>query len=129
MKRDLVDLHAVKPAHYAIHDRLENWARCIRDSGYRRNVLPMFRFYRPYLVGNTGGCDFVLDTKDASTIEREVCKLPEKHAHAVRWCYVFPWRDERMVCRVLVVQRAELHSLIEDGRTMLKNRLTTYADA
>lgn len=124
MIREPIDLHAVSPIHYVIHGRLENWARYIRDSMSRGTGQPMFRHYKPYLVAREPAGYEEPDSLDAMKVEKGVAALPNKHAYAVRWCYVFPWRNEHRVCRVLAVQPAKLHELIGEGRSILKNRLT-----
>lgn len=123
MKDERIDLHAVQPVHYVIHGRLENWARYVRDGEGKGATQPMFRHYRPYLVAREPGGE-APDSLDAMKVEKGVCGLPEKHAYAIRWCYVFPWRNERRVCRLLALQPLDLSGLIHDSRAMLKNRLT-----
>ena len=124
MKRDDIDFHRVAALHQATHERLLNWARCVSQSSSTGSCQPMFRQYRSTEVWHTKIVGVAPDTIDGMRIEKEVAKLPEKHAHATRWCYVFPWRDERKVCRILAVTRDGLQGLITDSRSMLRNRLT-----
>lgn len=127
LQLEAADLHAVRPAHYAIHERLRNWAGYVRDRKGKGARQPMFRHYRPYLVPREPGGE-APDSLDAMKVEREISFLPEKHAYAVRWCYVFPWRNEHRVLRTLAVQRSALCELIHDSRAMLKNRLEASSD-
>ena len=57
-------------------------------------------------------------------MEKAVAMLPEKHASAIRWHYVYATRGMQpgKVCRLLGVSASGLAELVTDGRTMLVNR-------
>ena len=121
MKREDIDLHAVLPQHYAIHERLCNWARYVRD--HRINPpSPMFRQYRSSEIWAPAE-PTMTDPMDGHKLEKAVSALPEKHRDAIRWHYVYTQIPPHKMCRHLAVQRAGLMLLVKDGRSMLGNRL------
>lgn len=124
MKRDDTDFHRIDPRHYVIHDRLLNWARYVSSGGGRLSVMPMFRLYVSTEQYAQHEPTIPVDTLDGSAMEKAVAKLPEKHASAIRWHYVYATRGMQpgKVCRLLGVSAAGLAELVTDGRTMLKNR-------
>jgi hypothetical protein len=123
MNRDLeTDLHCVRHEHLAIHERLANWARYVRDSRPGQAVAPMFRGYRSSEVWISDAPRVPIDTLDGHQMEKAVSKLPEKHRDAIRWSYVYVWIHPGKIQRGLGVTRLGLVGLIHDGRSMLKNR-------
>lgn len=122
MQRDDLDLHAVRPIHIRIHERLLNWARWSRASGSSSGCQPMFKHYRAYAFPESSGGGIPVDTVDAVSIQKLFARLPEKHRWAVQWSYCFPFISPFKVCRVLAVSRSGLVELVHDGRTMLKNQ-------
>jgi DNA-directed RNA polymerase specialized sigma24 family protein len=123
VKRDDIDLHAVRHEHLAIHERAMNWARYVRDgnrSGH--GTAPMFRHYRSSEVWGTDTLRTPIDTLDGHRMEKAVAQLPEKHRDAIRWSYVYVWIQPAKACRGLGVTRSGLADLVHDARSMLKNR-------
>jgi hypothetical protein len=119
----VTDFFHVEPHHRKIDERLVNWSRWVqvRPASF---VSPMFRGFKSSEV--FGGHETVvpIDGMDAQRLEKQVSQLPEKNRDAVRWAYVYriqPWR----MCRVLGVHPTGLCILINDGRQMLVNRLTS----
>lgn len=117
--RGAVDFHAVESAHFAIHERLLNWARwCYSNGG--RTVAPMFRLYRtPEHWGSEPSLS--VDSLDAQAIQKAVSHLPEKHRKALGWCYVIR-SSPRRATRELAVTMEGLAELVREGRCMLVNR-------
>jgi DNA-directed RNA polymerase specialized sigma24 family protein len=117
---EAVDYNHV-PAHQeAIHDRLVNWAKWCRSSG-GRTVHPMFRGYRDNYWEAQPLPDYV-STIDATEVQKTMAHLPEKHRLAVQWCYVIKSSPPRMA-RELGTSKYGLLELINEGRTMISNRL------
>jgi hypothetical protein len=124
LKRDFIDFFEVEPQHFAIHDKLMNWALCVQ---YHKEVGgPIARIWR---MGRPNGRQWHApelrpepDYADGTKIEHAVRKLPAPHAYALRWSYV--WRTSPMKARrELGVTAEALARLVKDGRSMLKNRL------
>jgi hypothetical protein len=122
MRRDLEDLHTVRPEHLDIHDALENWARWADSSRRSVGVLPMFRYYRPDNWERTVRSHSPIDVKAALGIQTAFIGLPEKNRHAINWAYLYYFIHPRKVCKALAVSDSGLAGLIHDGRTMLRNR-------
>lgn len=123
MRRDEIDLHAVRHEHIEIHQRLENWSRWQYSGHWTSAVLPMFRYYRPDNWGREVRDIIPVDERDAVRVQVVFARLPEKHRHAAGWAYVKPWIPFHRVCRLLGVSRRTLAELIHDSRSMMKNRL------
>jgi hypothetical protein len=130
MKREDIDLHSVRPEHYAIHERLENWRRYVAPSRGGRGMAPMWLNYKPERDnGHAVELRIPVNTQDGHAIEVAVGLLPEKHSIAIRWCYVWCAGSDKYkpvpihrVRQFLAVTRSGLADLIHDGRAMLKNR-------
>lgn len=115
-----VDFHAVEPDHYAIHQRLENWARYVEvrrlrwvNSIWRMGKSHGRQWHAPELRPE-------VDTRDGHIIEKAVAALPDKHREAIRWSYVYQVSPASMA-RELAVTYQGLAYLVRSGRTMLKN--------
>lgn len=120
--RDYIDFHEVKPEHHAIHERLNNWRRWVRDSGRSWTAHPMWRHLKEKEEREQGGgAALAVDTLDGHLIEKLVSALPEKHRHAIRWCYVFKG-NPLGAARAAAISKERLAELIREGRTMLVNR-------
>lgn len=124
MKRDDIDLHAIKAEHLAIHERLENWSRWQRSGGGGSSALPMFRHYRDGYYEH-GENSIPVDERDAVKVQVAFSQLPIKHRHATGWAYAKPWIPIHRVCQALAVSRRSLVDLLHDSRTMLKNTCAT----
>ena len=122
MKRDATDFHEVRTIHLAIHERLLNWARCVRPSTSGGQCAPMFRHYRSSEVWQQPTALVPIDTLDGNKMEKAVGGLPDKHREAVRWHYVNARVPLGKMCRLLAVRPEALAELVHDGRSMLKNR-------
>lgn len=118
--RQPVDFHAVEPAHFAIHERLVNWARWCHGNG-GRTCQPMFRLYRAPEHWGLQEVGVTIDTLDATAMQKGVSGLPEGHRKAVSWCYVLR-NNPRKAAQGLAVSMEGLALLIRDGRVMLINR-------
>jgi DNA-directed RNA polymerase specialized sigma24 family protein len=117
-----VDFHYVSPAHAAIDERLQLWARWVRvrPSGWQTH--PMFKQYRSHAwQWERPEAKAPINTLDAVAMEKAVSQLPEKHRDAVRWSYVFQNNPIQMARR-LAVSKDGLLALVVDGRSMLNNR-------
>lgn len=119
MRRDSIDFHLVEPAHYKIHERLENWSRWANGRPHAI-VQPMFQQYRADNFDRepTG---MVIDRLDAQRVQKAVSALPANHRAAVTWQYVAPSSPIKMA-RTLAVSMAGLAELVRAARTMLINR-------
>lgn len=116
-----IDFHHVEPKHYAIHVRLENWARWAAD-GRANWISPMFKMARSNArQWHAPEIRPQVDTLDAAAIERAVGHLPHDHRFAVRWAYVFRTKTS-WPRRELGVTEDGLFRLLCDGRQMLINR-------
>lgn len=121
--QEIVDYNHVQAHHEAIHERLMNWARWVRVRPNGWATHPMFRMYQSKarqweapVIQNP------VDTLDAVQVEKAVSALPVKHREAIRWSYVH-CRDPLGMARTLAVTKQGLADLVNDGRTMLKNKL------
>jgi DNA-directed RNA polymerase specialized sigma24 family protein len=123
LKRDdYVDFFAVADQHYAIHARLEQWARWVRVRPHGWQVTPMFRQYRSKAwQWERPEVKSPINTLEVVAMEKQVSALPEKNREAIRWVYVFGGSPGTMA-RHLGVNKQGLMDLIGVGRTMLLNR-------
>lgn len=121
MKREDVDFSAAVPySHEAMDKRLRDWARWCRPKkgGY---VHPMWRTFVASQVFESAISSMPLNTLDAHEIEKAVRALPERHAFAVRWAYVYGG-NPRKAAQHAGETVAGLDRLVNDGRQMLINR-------
>ena len=119
-----IDFNHIPARHDAINLRLEEWARYVRVKPQAWSVQPMFRLYRaPKQWESDLQIRIEINTIDASEIEKAVSILPPKHRTAIRWFYVFSHTPVGRVRREIGVTSEGLKGLIDDGRTMLVNRL------
>lgn len=120
--RDYIDFHAVKPEHSEMHERLNNWARWVRNSQSSWTAHPMWRHLKEKEALERRAIRSIpVDSLDGHLMERAVAALPEKHKKAIRWSYVF--RGNPMgAARSLAVTKDRLAELVNDGRSMLVNR-------
>lgn len=122
MRRDHVDYFLVRDDQLAVHALLEAWARWVRVRPHGWQTAPMFRQYRskawqwemPVIQSQP-------NIPEAVAMEKAVAILPEKHRDAIRWCYVHTGNPAAMAQK-LGVSKQGLLDLIEQGRTMLRNR-------
>lgn len=123
--RRYVDFSAVAPSQWAIHDRLENWARWCRGSSRFdcARSSPMFALYRSTEARRAYGEETAvpIDKLDAQALAKAVAQLPDKHRRALHWCYLRPYRPTAMA-RELGVGLEGLQHLVHAGRQMLINR-------
>lgn len=122
----IIDYNHVPERQSAIHDRLVNWARWCSGGGGGASVLPMFRGYRDNYFELPGAAQSPINAPEAVEVQKTMAHLPEKHRTAVQWCYVYRNNPVRM-CQRLGVSRQGLLDLVDEGRDMVKNRLTQLA--
>jgi hypothetical protein len=123
MKRDC-DFSRVEPRHDAINLRLEHWARWVTVKPRPWKSQPMFRLYKPPPQWEPRELRVELNTIECHEVEKVVSYwLPEKNRDALRWAYVFPFISDSKIRRELAVTREGLQELIDNGRTMVANRL------
>jgi hypothetical protein len=121
MRREDVDFSAAVPyAHEAMDKRLRDWARWCRPKkgGY---IHPMWRGMLSSNAFEVAVPSIPLNTLDAHEIEKGVRALPEQHAFAVRWAYVYGG-NPRKAAQHAGETVAGLDRLVNDGRQMLINR-------
>lgn len=127
--RDYIDFNEVKPEHNAIHERLNNWRRWVRDSGRSWTAHPMWRHLKEKEERERGAAYAPpVNSLDGHLIEKAVAALPEKHRHAIRWVYVFQG-NPLGAARAAAVSKERLAELIREGRTMLANRMERLANS
>jgi hypothetical protein len=120
----MTDFNHIPARHDAINLRLEEWSRWVRCKPQAWAMQPMFRLYRaPKQWESDLQIRIEIDTLAAHEIERAVSFLPDKHRTALRWFYVHSHVPVNGVRRELGVTRDGLGQLINDGRSMLINRL------
>lgn len=119
--RGYVDFHEVKPEHAAIHERLTNWARWVRDSRMSWTAHPMWRHLKEKEALERRDMPLAVNSLDGHFIEKLVSALPEKHRHAIRWSYVFKG-NPLGAARAAAVSKERLAELVKEGRSMLVNR-------
>lgn len=115
MRRDLEDLHAVRPEHVGIHKRLLNWSRCQKSGGWQTNCLSMFEGYRDNYFELSAPRD-PPNVLDSQKVQNAFKEMPEIHRHAIGWAYVRYGYPVHLICRDLQVRRSELADLIHSGR-------------
>ena len=119
-----IDLNHIPARHDAINLRLEEWARWVRVKPAAWAMQPMFRMYRaPKQWESDLHVPIAINSLDAHEMERAVSFLPDKNRTAIRWSYVFPNIPVNVVRQELGVTREGLAELMNDGRSMLINRL------
>lgn len=123
--REYVDFSAVPPSQWAMHDRLENWAKWCRGGDRQAGsaASPMFALYRSTDARRAYGDETTvpLDRLDAMHVAKGVAALPGKHRRAVQWCYLHP-RNPANMARELAVSLEGMAMLIRNARSMLMNR-------
>jgi hypothetical protein len=118
MSSEATDFFRIPDEQWAIHVRLENWARCLTPRK-RKPMAPMWRFTRSgSRAWRTPEPLRALNQKDADTIEHAVRTLPGQHRAALRWCYVSRDAPARIV-RMLGITYSTLAMLVIDARSML----------
>lgn len=122
MKREDIDFHLVRDVNLPIHERLMNWARHV-SVGRVHWQGPIWR------LGKSNGRQWhqpaiqvPVDSLDGHRIEKAVSHLPEPHRDAIRWAYCFRHIQPFKVRRSLGVTERGLAMLIEDARSILRNR-------
>ena len=118
-----VDFFHIRKEHRDIDETLCMWARWVRPRSSGWQTQPMFRQYRSHAwQWHTPEIHLPINTLDAHNTEKAVAALPEKQRDAIRWNYVFR-NNAIQMARQLGVSNAGLLELINQGRTMLNNRL------
>ena len=120
----MIDLNHIPARHDAIHARLEEWNRWVRVKPQLWATQPMFRQYKaPRQHEHDAHVSISINTLAAHEIERAVSMLPDKHRTAIRWAYVFSHVPDARIRVELGVTQVYLVQLINEGRTMLINRM------
>lgn len=120
----MIDYNAVAPRHTEVNQRLNDWARWVRDKPAGANVSPMFRMYRSKRQYDTEPhIPVPLITEECLEVERAVSGTPEPYRTALRWYYVWPWVPNNKVRQHLGMTRQGLFDLITSGRDMVQNRM------
>ena len=122
----MIDLHHIDARHDAINIRLEQWARWVTVRPQAWKTLPMWRLYKPPPQWEPRELRVELNTLECHEIERIVSHLPEKHRHALRWFYVYPYISDSRIRRELGETRAGLVDLLHRSRSMVVNRLKQH---
>ena len=124
MKRDC-DFSRIDARHDSVNLRLEHWARWVMPRPQVWKTQPMFRQYRSHAwQWERPEIVIALNTIECSEVEKIVSHwLPEKNRDAIRWAYVFPYIPVNAMRKHLAVTRDGLQELIDNGRTMVANRL------
>lgn len=117
----IVDFNHVPASQLEIHDRLANWAKWCKPC-HHSSVLAMFKGYRPYLYPESGSGGIPVNSLQAAEVQKVMKDIPEKQRIAVQWCYILRTGPTKM-CRELGVNKEGLMELINQGRTMISNRL------
>lgn len=120
VKTPVIDFFYVEPSHQDIDKRLTNWGKfCFSSGGSGLN--PMFRWVKPSQQWDAIDMVVPIDRSDAIKIAKGVAALPEPHALALNWCYVYKTSPKKG-CQMVKTSMSGLERLIRDGRTMLINR-------
>lgn len=119
-----IDLNHIPARHDAINLRLEEWARWVRVKPAAWAMQPMFRMYRaPKQWESDLHVPIAINSLDAHEMERAVSFLPDKHRTAIRWAYVFSYVPDARIRAEIGATTIYLKQLIDEGRTMLTNRI------
>lgn len=123
--REYVDFARVPPSQWAMHDRLENWARAQRGSQGQsgRAAQPVFGLAtssEARSVDRLYGAptSVPVDHMDANRVSIGVARLPEKHRRAVHWYYL-RGRSPASFALSLMVPIARLAELVVEARAKL----------
>lgn len=118
----------VPPEHYAMHDRLINWATWL-DPRASSQIAPMFRLYKSKArQWHEPSIRPPLDTLDAIKLEQAVRALPMDQCEAIRWCYVRRTTPARQI-RAIGCTYEGLYHLIQAGRGNLAVRLSATRES
>lgn len=115
-----VHFEVVPRSQWAIHERLENWARWCRGR-QAPSSSPMFRMYRsPAMAREQYGATtkVSVDTHDAQKIHEGIKALKERYRAALNWYYLNPVKPSK-ACREIGTDMDGLYQLIFDARSML----------
>lgn len=125
--RLFVDFNAVPPSQWAIHDRLENWARWCRGSPKRDAAAsaPMFALYRSTEAKRVYGEELSvpIDKDDALRLHFAIVHptFNPRCRRALQWHYLRPYNPAGMA-RELGVELPGLANLVREGRAQLIER-------
>ena len=119
MRSNMIDFHAVDPAHREIDARLHNWGRWCNGTA-APSSCPMFRLTpsAPRARGEVAYGSDAVDRADAAQIGKAVQALPPKHRASINWSYVKPVSPKKAAMGI-GVSIDELALLLRDARQML----------
>ena len=124
MKRDEYIDFAHLDGQEAIHARLVNWARYVRNHPHLLPMQPMFRNAKtPRTLDVDRYMPPPIDQLDGLLIEKTVRQLPDRNRDALRWNYVYPSIFPMKMARYLGISVGALAEAVKNGRFMLKNNL------
>jgi hypothetical protein len=108
----------------AMHMRLVNWARYVRDHPNMWPVQPMFRHVKTSRQWDISPhIKIEVDQIDGLRVEKIIRTLPDKNRDALRWYYVYSSITVLKMRKYLGLTNEGLNKAVCDGRTMLKNNL------
>jgi hypothetical protein len=120
-----VDVASVPPSQWAMHDRLENWARWCRGSQKQTGTTgsPMFSLYRSSDAKRTYGeeTSVPIDKDDALKIHFAITgpTFDPQMRRALQWCYLRPKNPAGQARELGLAGVEQLRDLIRDGRQLL----------
>lgn len=121
--RAYVDFATVPPSQWAMHDRLENWAKwCNSRTG--QDVAAGFGLHKSdEFEDREYGALTVIQVKpeDAVKLAKAIAVLPEKHRKSLHWFYIRP-RNPSDTARQLGLSLQGLADMVGAARQMLINR-------
>jgi hypothetical protein len=122
-----IDLGAVEPHHYEVHERLRNWGNWSRPGSRGSGMHPMFR-----AVAIRGGEDVTyrdVDVIDAQAVQRAMPNVAPMQRHALAWCYIYASVPPGVLYREMNTNRAGLWAAICGGRDAVAQCLAHSAHA
>lgn len=122
----MINLHHIDARHDAVNIRLESWARWVQVRPQPWKSQPMFRLYKPPPQWEPRELKVEANPIECMEIERIVAQLPDRHRHALRWFYVYPYISDSRIRREVAETRQGLYQLLADSRDMVKNRLSEH---
>lgn len=121
----MIDLHHIADRHFAIDERLTEWAAWVRVRPQTWKTQPMFRMFRSMArQWHAPELKREINTLQAHEIERCVSLMPEPYRSVIRWAYVFPYIHQGKIRRELGLTDENLAKVLFDARDMAKNRIS-----
>ena len=126
-----VDFSRIPTRQDAIHIRLEQWGRWVKDHPMPWGLHPMWRNSKSSRQWDVSHhISQPLNTLECHETERAVSLLHDKHKTVLRWLYVWPWVHEGKVRRETALTSDALYEVSIDARDMviniLKQKLSSF---